>query len=625
MAKPDEISSTERLLELIRSNGDDDVAQPPINAKLSFKQRVQSYFSEAIALKNPVTVGIDIGYDDLKLVKINQNADSLKLIDYLRVPFEPDITPSHPKFVDFLRSTLTRFCGDSKSVEIWSNISSARVELRYLTIPKVPPKQIANAVYWSHRRVAPFDEKESIFDYQVTGDVVEEGTPKIAVASFTAPKLEIQTLKNLFAKSNYPLSGIAIIPFALQNLLKTKWMNPGVDNVSSLYIGRDWSRIDIISDGNLVLSRGIKAGMKTMNEAMRVGLGLTRNETFDENFNAAETPVEKFVQGEPLIESEKAQEIFYSLIHDASASDTAVTPLSSEEEKVFQMIMPALKRLVRQVELTFDHYAANFENKRVEKIYVSSTVRPHRRLVNYLGKALSIPSDTFDPFNTSPEHLQEIIGPESAPERGAFTPAVGIALSNNAITPNFLYTYKEKAKVAYVHRLVRFATAGFLFLLALCFGYYFWQSNGIEEREFRIRDLKLQLERFRPRVDQNMILSLVDKTKEKNEIFQTYSQRYLGIVVITEISNITPSNIRLRDLAIELGGVTTEQAEAADRQVVLEGIVLGDRNVLEASLANYLIALRESPLFDQPVISEKSMGALGVTEVLQFIVKLKMV
>ena len=80
---------------------------------------------------------------------------------------------------------------------------------------------------------------------------------------------EINELKDLFNKAGFPLSGISIVPFAFQSLLRTGRIDTREMHVASLYIGRDWSRIDIFSEGNLMLSRGIKAGVKTMIEALR--------------------------------------------------------------------------------------------------------------------------------------------------------------------------------------------------------------------------------------------------------------------------------------------------------------------------------------------------------------------
>ncbi|MCP4368428.1 MAG: hypothetical protein GY797_10010 [Deltaproteobacteria bacterium] len=46
---------------------------------------------------------------------------------------------------------------------------------------------------------------------------------------------------------------------------------------------------------------------------------------------------------------------------------------------------------------------------------------------------------------------------------------------------------------------------------------------------------------------------------------------------------------------------------------------------LESVLAGYLIALKGSPIFDQPVIAEKTMGFFNNNEVLQFITHLKLI
>ncbi len=46
---------------------------------------------------------------------------------------------------------------------------------------------------------------------------------------------------------------------------------------------------------------------------------------------------------------------------------------------------------------------------------------------------------------------------------------------------------------------------------------------------------------------------------------------------------------------------------------------------LESILAGYLIALKGSPIFDQPVISEKTLGFFNNNEVLQFTTHLKLI
>ena len=238
MAKRDEFSSTEKLLELIRTNSSGDIDTAEANTPpASFSGRFTAVLRNALTLKKSVTVGVDIGYNDLKLVKIQTtSSQNIELTDYTRIPFEPDINPEHPDFVKFLKTSLSRFCGSLKYPDIWANISSAKIDLRYLKIPKVPQKQIANAVYWSHKRVAPFNEEDVILDFEVIEETVEGGTPKITAISYTTPKQDVRTFKSLFSRSGYPLRGISTVPFSFQNLLRSGWVRQEQNTVSNLYI-----------------------------------------------------------------------------------------------------------------------------------------------------------------------------------------------------------------------------------------------------------------------------------------------------------------------------------------------------------------------------------------------------
>jgi len=629
LAKRDEISSTEKLLTLIRDKNRSELENPQVSSKPSFIRRLKISLKNAVKFKRSISIGVDIGYDDMKLVKMrNLSQQRHELVDYAKISFGSDMSPDSPDFSKFLKNNLSRFCGSSKNLQIWGNISSARVELRYLRIPKVPQKQIPNAVFWSHKKVAPYNEKEAIFDFEILGDKVENSAPKLEVVSLTAPQQEIQYLKNLFSKSGHPLKGISIVPFAVQNLLRTGWMQPNVKTVSSLYIGRDWSRIDIFSAGNLVLSRGIKAGIITMNEAMRGEIIETENrgtiEFQPEMFESPENEKRQDTTHRSKIDTRKAQQIFLELVHDVSHRTEAAGELRPEEEKIFKMILPALERLVRQVERTFEHYASNFDNKRVEKIYISSGIRLHSRIMDYIGYQLDLTCETFDPFSTDAQFLGEVSEPASDAVRGSYAPAMGMALSDNSYTPNFLFPFKEKAKAAKSRLLNKAIMICFYILAAGCFGFYYLQGLALDKKYSDVTHLKNELNAFKTRVDQKLIINLVEKTKKKNEAFREFSRKYLGIVVLSEISNLTPSNIRLISISVQLSGNPLEEDTELQKNLSLEGIILGNRMVMETALAGYLIKLSDSPLFNGPVIKTKEMGFFYDREVLRFVAQLQL-
>ena len=637
MAKHDEISSTERLLELIRTDREEELADTGKSSQRS-SGGLKSLIRSPISFKKNVTIGVDIGYDDLKLVKIRRVSDrNYEMLEYARVPFNPEIPRESPEFHTFLRPTLAEFRGSARSADIWCTISSARVETRQLRIPKVSPRQMPNAIYWSYQREAAFAEKEKVFDFEVLGEVQDEQSVKIDVLAYTAPLDEVITLKNIFAKANFPLTGISIVPFAFQTLLRARRVEAPDQHVSSLYIGRDWSRIDIFSDGNLMLSRGIKAGVRTMMEALRKEI-----EAGSKGISLVKAPDEEMgrirsVKKKLKLDLELAQQYFFGYIHASTSLDVAGKKLSINENKIFGMIQPALERLIRQVERTIRHYALNYENARVSKIYISSGVNPHQRILNYIGDELGMPTEVLNPFSESGNFLPHVPVPDSVSERSAFAPAMGMALADNSRTPNFLYTYKDRRQGVRNQRINRAVFSAFMLLMAACVGISFWQERLIRDKGEQKVQLERHLEGYNLRVDKNLILKLVEDIRNKNRADRAIGKKYLNLAVIGEVVNLTPSNIRLLSISTQLGPLPEKKppvevkskkqkakVKPLPKILILEGIVRGDRLSLEAALAGFLMELKNSPLFDQPTINKKSFEFSGNNEVLRFTAKLNL-
>jgi type IV pilus assembly protein PilM len=635
LAKQNEISSTERLLDLIRSESQEGFADAAFPSGKP-AGRMGSFLRNPISFRRNITVGVDIGYDDLKLVKIKHVSEShYELLDFAKVSFNPEIPRESPNFYTFLRPTLTEFCGSLKPMDIWCTISSARVETRQFRIPKVSARQIPNAIYWTYQREATFDEKEKVFDFEILGEVQEEQTTKINVLAYTVPADEVAGLKDMFARAGFHLAGISIVPFAFQTLLRARRVELAEQQVASLYIGRDWSRIDIFSGGNLLLSRGIKAGVRTMLEGLRKEIessskGLALVKAPDEDVGRIRAVKKKL-----KLDLELAQQYFFGYTPGATPEDEAGRKLSINENKIFLMIQPALERLVRQVERTIRHFALNYENTRISKIFISSGVSPHRQILSYIGEELGMPTEVLNPFSESANFVHHVPPPESLSEQSSFAPAMGMALANNSRTPNFLFTYKDKRKDIRNRRVNRAVFAAFILLMVACVGISLVQERNIEEKDAQKKQLQQHLQGYNLRVDQNLILKLVEEIREKNKADQAIGKKYLNLAVISEVVNVTPSNIRLLSIETQLGPLPDNKPQKEEKGkkqpaapppgvLILEGIVQGDRLTLESALAGYLMELKASQLFEQPAISNKSFGFYGNDEVLRFTAKLNL-
>ena len=271
MALKKEVSSTEKLLDVIRSKKtSDEFVKVPGFPPSEKKSRLS--FLGALQTRKSISIGIDIGYRQLRLIRIIQSSDNhWKLLAHSIVSLKADAPRGTPEFANFLKSELDKFCGPTKRFSLWANMSSDRVEVASILIPKVAKKQIENAVYWTAKKTMSFNEKESVFDFEIGGEVVERGVTKLAAMVYAAPRKEVQKIQRLFEDIGYPLDGLTIAPFGFQHLFKTNWMPSFDQTVATLYIGRDWSRIDIFSKGNLVMTRGIRAGINSMAQELMEG------------------------------------------------------------------------------------------------------------------------------------------------------------------------------------------------------------------------------------------------------------------------------------------------------------------------------------------------------------------
>jgi type IV pilus assembly protein PilM len=626
LARHDEISSTERLLDLIRDKSITKSAPPDNSPSPSPIKSPKCSLKNTFSFGKAITVGVDIGYNDLKLVKISQSSDKKhKLLDYRRVPFEPGIFKENPQFPHFLKSALTNFCGASKKIEIWSPVSSSRVDTRHIKIPKVPKNQISNAVYWTYKKETPFDDKKVVFDYEILGDIVENGVQKKEVMACTAPKEEIEELKKIFSKSGFPLTGITFFPFASQNLLKTQCLEPIENTICFLYIGMDWSRIDIFSHENLRFSRGIKAGINSMIKAIRNEIDKNQAKHSVKSGNRKDSVITETLGKNWDTETNQAKNILFTLINNSPSFAEKGEEFYFKKEEIFKIIFPVLQRLVRRVETTLKHYSLNFGNENIGKVYVSGELSTYKPLVSYIENQLDIPVETIDPFTSGTHFSSEVSNPESASIRASFAPTIGVALSNNSFTPNLIFTYKDKQKLGNIRFFNRTIFSTSLFFMAICIGIYFWKGHLVNQKKAQASQLQQQLEIYNPYVDEKLMLEQITQIERKKQALEECGKKYLDIAVISEICNLTPHNIQLLSFTANLPRIPQKKGESQKMVLVLDGIVVGDRQTLETSLASYLVSLKNSPIFGRPRIRNRSFEFFKNKDALRFIADLELV
>jgi len=546
-----------------------------------------------------------------------------KLLEIRRVALEAKMKKGSPEFTQLLKGSLRELAGKYKDPALWATISSADVETRFLQIPKVPARQTANAVRWAYQKEAAITDTQ-IFDFHVVESTYADGEQKKNIIAYTAPKNEINNTRELFTKAGWPLKGISIVPFAIQNLLKAGWIRSSGKNVCTVFIGRDWSRIAIFSKNILILSRDIKAGARSMVQAIL--------ETLDKKSQPAEENMSVALPDEalPLERAEanrnqmKAEKLFAEFLESRPAAD-GPPPDLKRERLVFGMVKPALDRVIRQVEMTLEHFGLNFDKSPIDNVYISGELSTKKSVASYIGKQLGMQVEPMDPFGSLPESQATDPSGRTAPAGDLFVPAAGMALSDNDTTPNFIFTYIHKSKKAFTKRFNQVANVIFVGLILVAMGVFYFQTRQVSAIKEQIRPMEMELAAYSPKLDRNLMAAVTGETVQKMKIHAAAAGYYLPAAVLSEVLEITPDNVKLNSVQAILGSVDNQKIGKSGKVLNIEGLITGKSRFFEKNITEYLVRLKKSPLFKQPQVTEKQILEKDGGDVMRFVLSMAII
>ncbi|MBF0450016.1 MAG: pilus assembly protein PilM [Candidatus Magnetomorum sp.] len=596
MLPDDEITSTEQLLTLIRNNS---VQNDAIVVESSPEPP-----SKVSPTSEHVTIGVDIREKNITLVKIGPSTKTnWKLIDCLQetIPEKKEIAVEGISSKELSRC-IGDFLGSAKRYQLWAFVSSEKTDVRYLLIPKVQEKQLTNTVYWSAKKEMDLNEESVFFDFEVLGDITQKGVGKTAVVAYAMPRSQITAVKDLFSSAGYPLTGISIPEFSTQSLLRGDLLSGAGDTVATLNIGSSYSKISIYRRGNLTLTRRIKTCLNSMSESLVDSI----KESY---FNLTQTD-------NHTLSVDYARNLLLKNISETSGPEYLEddSDTGADQSNIFDGIYPAVERLARQIERTFQHFNTLFKEDVIQHLYIEGDVSRFKPLNEYISSQLNI---SVSPLNVISPGVPQFVEykanhPQEFGEK--YTSAIGLAMSDyQQAVPNFLLDYRDKERMNLNSRINKGIRIGLTIAVILCFCLLLFQILDSRHNANEIKEFKEKLTSFGPRVDQNLILKEAARMKNLYKSQKKIAIKYLGLATITELIERNPAYIRLNRIRLDMGPLTVKKRKSETaKRAVIEGTVFKEkleqkgRDHFETSLANYMLSLENSPIFSSPSIRGKS-------------------
>jgi Tfp pilus assembly PilM family ATPase len=628
-----------------------------------------------LSLGGKVHVGVDISRTQLVCVKTRgQDADS-EILGTAVVSLPEAAEPGTPVFVDILRDTLNGLCGSGPAPRVWAASQTARVNVQFVSIPKVASRQVDNAVFWTAKKEMGFDEGTVVFDFERRGEVSEKGAERLGALAYTAEREGMRSIRESFARAGYPLTGLTTEPFAHQNLFRRRMMPKTGGATAVLYVGQNWSRLEIGAGGNLIFVRVIKTSMAGMEQAVLDALesqgipgtvaaaplgasvppsAQAKAETAEESvvdlddlgFSGSNLVLELDTPLEPVApvassptprnaaDPAQARELLRCLVYGCDDLGEDHPGRGLGEADIMAMLEPAASRLVRQVEMTLKHFRESLGFEGVTRLAVSGLLGASKHFIDYIGEQLALPCVALDPVGDYLAQGRQV--PDIAGPGVLYAQALGLALSDASITPNILFTYRDKAAGRSARALEQWTLVALAAVLA---GLAFFSLDALWTRQHLAAEYEAgvrQLAQLGGKPNPALLTAKMAEVQNLRKATRTYVDRARILGVWGEVLALAPEGVGPGTLTAEFGppevpakdqgkGKPAKKTVANTSRLVLEGMITGDGRLFDSKLASYVVALEHSSLFETVSVSKSELEALdGGASGLHFVIAISL-
>lgn len=334
--------------------------------------------------------GLDIGYSTIKLVYLEHEKQSGKLLAYGMAPTPKGGMLSEADFdKQSLVEIIKRLCKETRVNTEYAVVSlpESQVFTRIIEIPAVADKDLANAIQFEAEQYIPRSLSEVSFKWQIInkGDKVK-GTNTVVIL-VAAPLTLIQKYIDITRKA-----GLKIIAMETDLIAQARALvgnNPYSPTTMIVSIGSFNTDLSIIKGGSIYFTRAIASGGTTMTKSIMSDFSLEEEQA--ENYKRTYGLLEEHFEG-----------------------------------KVFNSLKPTLELITNEIRRAISFYQTKNPNDQVKRVVLSGGSAKLPGLIIYLANSLGTEVQIGDAwFNIKKDKSIEAQLSEDAP---IYSIAVGLAL-----------------------------------------------------------------------------------------------------------------------------------------------------------------------------------------------------
>jgi type IV pilus assembly protein PilM len=330
--------------------------------------------------------GLDIGSSAVKAVQLDGAEGTYSLRACAQVPLRPEmISEGMIKDPAGVAGAIREAVGRAgiKATDVVIAVSGRELIVKKVQLPKVPLKELGDAIQLEAEHHIPFAIDEVFLDYQVVGEA--GGSMEVLLVAVKKSKITEYFAVTEEAGLNPVI--VDLDGFALENQYEMNTPDPGPDAIALIDIGASVMKTNVIRGRASLFARDIPFGGHHYTHAIAQRL----NVSFEQ----------------------------------AEAAKTGRDPSVNWDDMV-----PALEAVSRELSLevqrTFDYFASSADSERIGKIVLSGGGARLAGLDEFLSSSWGIPVELVHPFQrvrVDPAMAEELVTAGSL-----YAVAVGLAM-----------------------------------------------------------------------------------------------------------------------------------------------------------------------------------------------------
>ncbi len=216
--------------------------------------------------------GIDIGSGALKGVRIAHTRQGVQLLDAEILELSDKEMP--------LSEALSLLMGESLSKADVAIHFSSRVspEIKRLTLPVMPRKELREAVQWEARKLSQLPEEERVVDFAVMAENGEEQGAKYEIVVVIVERAAIEKQLDSLQSMGLTVTAVDVSAMALLNTARLHFSEEFPENLLYVDMGAKRMEINILRKGVIRFTRQLPIGGDLITATLAQGVGVSPEE-----------------------------------------------------------------------------------------------------------------------------------------------------------------------------------------------------------------------------------------------------------------------------------------------------------------------------------------------------------